>query len=123
MSRALDFLVASRPATDETTAAIEIIEVGTLASLPEGRAVKRGKPGRAVLLYREGETVRAFKAYCTHHGMELMENGIDGCRVTCLQHGWRFELPDGRSAQGDRWGLRELTVRIEDGRFEVLWEE
>lgn len=99
------------------------IRCGTLSALPEGRAVKRGGGGHAVLLYRTGDAVRAFKAYCTHHGAELMDSGIDGCRVTCSQHGWRFELPDGRCTQGAQWGLRELPVRIEHGEVTVSWSE
>lgn len=100
------------------------LRVGALSALPEGRAVKRaGGVGRAVLLFRTGHTVRAFKAYCTHHGAELMDSGIDGCRVTCSQHGWRFEFPDGRCMQGPQWGLRELPVSVEDGEVTVSWPE
>jgi nitrite reductase/ring-hydroxylating ferredoxin subunit len=100
------------------------LRLGALSTLPQGRAVKRdGGLGRAILLFRTGDTVRAFKAYCTHHGAELLDSGIDGCRVTCSQHGWRFELPDGGCTQGAQWGLRELPVRVEDGEVTVLWSD
>jgi nitrite reductase/ring-hydroxylating ferredoxin subunit/alkylhydroperoxidase/carboxymuconolactone decarboxylase family protein YurZ len=114
----------AEPAAPTAAGPIPALRLGALGALPEGRAVKRnGGVGRAVLLFRTGDAVRAFKAYCTHHGAELMDSGIDGCRVTCKQHGWRFELPDGRCAQGEQWGLRELPVRIEDGEITVAWPE
>ena len=101
----------------------EDLALGPVAALPQGRAVRRGGPGRAVLAWRDGDEVRAFKAYCTHHGMELTEHCIEGRRVTCRQHGWTFELPDGRCSMGDAWGLTELPVTIESGQVSVRWSE
>jgi len=89
--------------------------------LPERQVVKRGGQGRAVLVWREGERVRAYKAYCTHQGMELMAAGIRGNEITCVQHGWRFSLPGGSCAHGERWALRELTVAVDGGRVSVEW--
>jgi nitrite reductase/ring-hydroxylating ferredoxin subunit/alkylhydroperoxidase/carboxymuconolactone decarboxylase family protein YurZ len=110
-------------AHDVPPALAEDVALGPLAALPEGRAVRRGGPGRAVLAWRAGDTVRAFKAYCTHHGMELTERCIAGQRVTCMQHGWTFELPDGSCSMGERWGLTELPVTIEAGEVSVRWSE
>jgi len=99
------------------------IDVGALAALPERRTVKYSRDGRALLLWRDGDTVRAFKAYCSHQGMELMESGFAGASVTCRQHGWRFEMPDGRCARGEKWRLSELDVAIVDARVQVAWPE
>ncbi|MGE0485851.1 MAG: Rieske 2Fe-2S domain-containing protein [Gammaproteobacteria bacterium] len=112
-----DVALPASPVTEEDVA------LGPLAALPEGRAVRRGVPGRAVLAWREGDTVRAFKAYCTHHGMELTERCIAGRRVTCMQHGWTFELPEGSCSMGERWGLTELPVTIEAGEVHARWSE
>ena len=110
------------PADADEAAAAELLDVAALDELPQGRAVKRGGPGRAVLLYREGDEVRAFKGYCTHHGMELMERGIDGNMVTCFQHGWQFSLPEGSCPRGAQWALEDLPVSIENGRVRVTWQ-
>ena len=109
-------------AEEEHDVEAEVIDVAALDELPQGRAVKRGGPGRAVLLYREGDEVRAFKAYCTHHGMELMERGIDGDTVTCFQHGWQFSLPAGSCPRGAQWALEGLPVSLDDGRVRVTWQ-
>ncbi|MEQ8662063.1 MAG: Rieske 2Fe-2S domain-containing protein, partial [Gammaproteobacteria bacterium] len=106
---------------EEVATAPPRIDCGPLAALTQGRAVRRGEPLRGVLLYRDGDSVEAFKAYCTHHGMELTEQGIDGATVTCFQHGWRFALPGGACTRGGQRGLEALPVSIEHGHVLVAW--
>lgn len=101
----------------------ETLEVCALSALPERQAVKRTCEGRPLLLWREGESVRAYKAYCSHQGMELMASGLKGEHVVCAQHGWRFDLPEGRCARGERWSLTELPVSLRQGRVSVTWTD
>ena len=79
--------------------------------------------GLVLLLWREAASVRAFKAYCSHQGMELMASGVKGRRVTCAQHGWQFDMPDGRCGRGDKWSLTELAVSLVNGRVRVQWRD
>jgi nitrite reductase/ring-hydroxylating ferredoxin subunit len=53
--------------------------------------------------------------------MEIMASGIRGLRVVCAQHGWRFQMPDGWCAFGEKWSLRELPARVLRGRVIVEW--
>ncbi len=108
---------AARVDDDESLEAIE------LDQLPDGQIVKRHRTGRSLLLYRSGDVVRAFKAYCSHQGMELMDSGIDGHTITCAQHGWRFSMPNGSCARGAGWDLDELDVTIVDGMVTVKWHD
>lgn len=101
----------------------EVLDVCALDQLPERHTVKRNSGRYPLLLWREGATVRAFKAYCSHQGMELMASGIKGAQVTCAQHGWQFTLPDGRCSRGEKWGLGELPVTMRDGRVTVEWQD
>ena len=117
------FADAASAAALATPPPIERLDVGLVDSLPMAQAVKYSSAGRPLLLWRDGATVRAFKAYCSHQGMELMASGIRGATVTCAQHGWRFDLPSGHCARGDRWSLTELPVTIDDGRVLVEWRD
>lgn len=101
----------------------EVLDVCALDPLPERQTIKRNSGRYPLLLWREGGTVRAFKAYCSHQGMELMSSGIKGAQVTCAQHGWQFTLPDGRCSRGEKWGLRELPVILRGGRVIVEWQD
>jgi nitrite reductase/ring-hydroxylating ferredoxin subunit/alkylhydroperoxidase/carboxymuconolactone decarboxylase family protein YurZ len=124
---AIDILLASDidGFSDEVadTDAIERLDLIELEHLAELQTVKIYQLGRSVLLYRAGDVVRAFKAYCSHQGMELMDSNIAGQAITCAQHGWRFEMPNGTCARGERWALSELPVEIIDGRVVVQWRE
>jgi len=99
------------------------LDVCALAELPQARVVKYVTATRPLLLYRAGDEVRAFKAYCSHQGMELMPSGIAGSRVTCRQHGWQFELPEGRCSRGPGAGLTGLPVSVTAGRVVVAWQD
>lgn len=101
----------------------EALDVCALDQLPERQTVKRNSGRYPLLLWREGATVRAFKAYCSHQGMELMTSGIKGAQVTCAQHGWQFTLPEGRCSRGEKWGLSELPVSLRGGRVIVEWRD
>lgn len=101
----------------------ESLDVCALDQLPERQTVKRNSGRYPLLLWREGATVRAFKAYCSHQGMELMTSGIKGAQVTCAQHGWQFSLPDGRCSRGEKWGLSELPVTLRGNRVVVQWQD
>jgi nitrite reductase/ring-hydroxylating ferredoxin subunit len=111
------------PAPAEPVARGETLDVCALDQLPERQTVKRNSGRYPLLLWREGGTVRAFKAYCSHQGMELMNSGIKGAQVTCAQHGWQFNLPDGRCSRGEKWGLSELPVSLRGGRVIVQWQD
>lgn len=93
-----------------------------LSQLPDGHVVKRYIGDRAILLYRDGAQVRAYKAYCSHQGMELMESGIAGKSIVCKQHNWRFQFPSGNCGRGDNWALAELPVEIDDDSVMVRWQ-
>jgi len=101
----------------------ESLDVCALDQLPERQTVKRNSGRYPLLLWREGGTVRAYKAYCSHQGMELMASGIKGAQVTCAQHGWQFILPEGRCSRGEKWGLTELPVSLRAGRVIVQWQD
>lgn len=104
-------------------AAAEILDVCDAAALPMEQTVKYSSAGRPLLLFRSDDAVRVFKAICAHQGMELMSSGIKGRQVTCRQHGWQFDMPDGSCRRGTQWSLQELPARIEGGRVMVEWRD
>lgn len=108
---------------EQTAVALEVLNVGPLASLPERQTVKRSCGRRPLLVWRDGDIVRVYKAYCSHQGMELMSGAIKGAQVVCPQHGWQFSLPDGRCSRGEKWGLHELPVNIVDGAVLAQWQD
>ena len=64
-------------------------------------------------VFRVGERWFALRDACPHMGASLAEGELDGLRVACRWHGWKFDLRDG---QGDRreWARAPVhEVRID----------
>ncbi len=101
--------------------AADQMDVCEFAALVDGQTVKYITDDYPILVVRDGARVRAFRAFCTHQGMEIMASGIRGSRVTCSRHGWQFEMPDGRCLFGEKWSLKELPARVLGGRVIVEW--
>jgi nitrite reductase/ring-hydroxylating ferredoxin subunit len=74
--------------------AIDVTEV------PEGRLVKAMFGNEPLVLWRDGEAIRALHATCAHAGGPLDQGTpVDGC-VECPWHQSRFRLADGHVVQG-----------------------
>lgn len=90
------------------------------SELPAGEARRVDADGVPVLLYREGQHIRALDAVCTHAGAPLEEGTIsDGC-VICPWHGSTFDLADGHIERGPATAPQtSYEARVTDGKIEV----
>lgn len=95
------------------------VDAGT-DDLPEGQPVRRDAAGTPVVLVRQGSTVSALAALCTHQSGPLDEGEVsDGC-ITCPWHGSRFRLSDGAVEHGPSVHPQPtFDVRTSAGRLEV----
>jgi nitrite reductase/ring-hydroxylating ferredoxin subunit len=90
------------------------------AELPQGRPICASVDGVAVLLLREGETIRALANRCNHRGGPLHEGEVRDGIVTCPWHGSRFRLEDGALERGPASSPQPaFEARLRDGRVEV----
>jgi nitrite reductase/ring-hydroxylating ferredoxin subunit/uncharacterized membrane protein len=101
------------PPTDFVT----VLDAGELAEGAMHRVEAQGVP---VLLYREGETISALSAVCTHAGGPLDEGSVkDGC-VTCPWHGSTFRFSDGAAVHGPAvFPVSRYEARIVQGKIQV----
>ena len=70
--------------------------------------------GVDVALVRTGAGWRAFQGRCPHQGALLGEGEIDGDRLVCRNHRWRFSLDSGRRDGGPEC-LASCPVAERDG--------
>ncbi len=88
--------------------------------VPEGTLVRAMAGSTPLVLYREGDAIRALDAICAHAGGPLDEGAVeDGC-IRCPWHGSRFLLADGRVMRGPAvYDQPALEVRQAEGRLEA----
>jgi len=90
--------------------------VGSLDLLDgkEGCVVVLRRDGTRVALLRTGDGIVAFEALCPHAQGPLERGEIDGAVVTCVLHGWRFDLARGGCETHGYQGIRTYAVEVRE---------
>lgn len=108
----------SRVAFDEPST--EWRDALPLSELADGALTRVDVDGEAIVLLRDGETIVAASATCTHVGGPLDEGERDGTCVTCPWHGSEFDLSDGRVIHGPATSpLHAYQTRVENGTVQI----
>ncbi|WP_148233722.1 FAD-dependent oxidoreductase [Aurantimonas manganoxydans] len=95
-------------------------DVCALADLPETGMTEVEIDGLKVLLIRDGDTVHATGAICTHKGAPLKNGTRIGSRVICPWHHAIFDLTSGDHIEPPGQGcLNHFSTEIAAGRVHV----
>ena|ERR1700761_286737 len=75
--------------------------------------------GKPVCIGKFNDDLYGFAANCPHAGAAMLDGYIDGaCRVVCAVHSMKFNLKNGREANGDGYRLKMYPVEVrEDGVY------
>jgi 3-phenylpropionate/trans-cinnamate dioxygenase ferredoxin subunit len=75
--------------------------------------------GVTICLGRFKEEWYGFASVCPHAGAAMLDGYIDGsCRVVCAVHQLKFNLKNGREANGEGYKLKTYPVEVrEDGIY------
>jgi 3-phenylpropionate/trans-cinnamate dioxygenase ferredoxin subunit len=80
--------------------------------------------GKTLCLGRFGEQYYGFAHLCPHAGAPLADGFVDGaCRIVCPVHSIKFNLKDGRDANGDGYKLKTYPVEVREDGVYVGFEE
>jgi nitrite reductase/ring-hydroxylating ferredoxin subunit len=73
---------------------------------------------REIVLVRSEEGIHAVDRACPHEGYPLEDGTLEGATLTCVWHGWRFDLRSGAClVAGD--DVRTYRVAVRDGAIFV----
>lgn len=105
------------PAADWTAViGVDDLEEGALTRVEHGED--------PLVLLKDGETIYAASATCTHVGGPLDEGELSGTCVTCPWHGSEFDLRDGRVIHGPATTpIHAYETRVMEGQVEVRYKE
>jgi nitrite reductase/ring-hydroxylating ferredoxin subunit/uncharacterized membrane protein len=109
----------SRVAFEEPSG--EWVSIGALADFEDGQ-LKRIEQNdiEPIVVLRDGDTVIAASATCSHVGGPLDEGERDGTCVTCPWHGSEFDLRDGRVIHGPATSpLHAYETRVTGDQVEI----
>lgn len=87
-----------------------------LSELPNGSMLSVMAEGRAILLLRQDDQVRAFDGRCPHAGAPLAEGLLSGGRLICARHKAVFCSGSGDCLEPPApAGLTPVPIRVADG--------
>ncbi len=102
----------------------EFVSVIDEANLPEGKLTRVDVSGIPAVLLKQGRTIYAIGATCTHMGGPLdegtVEQGDNGPVVQCPWHGSRFCMGDGSIVNGPAvYAQPTFAIRVRNGQVQL----
>lgn len=110
------------PRTDSqpVSVALAFVSVARLEDIPGDRGLRVEVAGVGVGLYRVGDRVYAMEDACPHAGFHLSQGELEGCVVTCLAHGWLFDVRTGFDPHhADGFPVPCFAVQVEGGEVRI----
>ena len=89
------------------------VKLATLDELPAGAMKEAEIDGRIIGLFNVDGVISAMDGLCPHQGGPLAEGELEGAKVTCPWHGWRFDVRTGRTSVGPKIVQAIYPVKIE----------
>ena len=93
--------------------------VARVEDLAEGKGLPIQIGDRAIALILDAGVTYAIDDQCPHQGAPLCDGIIGERTVTCIWHGWRFSLEDGRWLDSPRTRIGTYPVRIVGDEIQV----
>lgn len=95
-------------------------DVSAVEDLWEGDMQAFELGGQAVVVvHNPGGEIVAFEGLCPHQQAPLSEGLYEDGRIICTSHMWEFDGRTGRGVNPSTCHLRQIPLRIRDGRIEV----
>ena len=75
-----------------------------------------------VIVYFDGEKYFAFNGICSHAKWPLELGTVDDCTLTCVGHGWGYNITNGECKTNPGRGLKSYMVS-DDGENIIIREK
>jgi len=98
----------------------DFVAVMDAQELVEGKLTRVDVAGIPAVLLKQGNSLYAIGAVCTHLAGPLDEGTCENGIVTCPWHGSRFHMSDGSVVNGPAvYAEPTFAVRVRDGKIEL----
>lgn len=84
----------------------------TLSQLSEDDILPVEVEGVELVVYRDGDSIRACQRYCPHQRADLSEGLVSRGFLICAAHGWRFDAETGVHEISPQTCLATYAVQV-----------
>lgn len=77
--------------------------------------------GRSLFIYRKGSDYRVYDSRCPHQVTNIPHLALEGKRLTCPKHQWKFDVTTGQCVEKGNRPLREFKSKVENGQLLAYW--
>ncbi len=88
-------------------------KVGTMGELKSDGPLKAKVDGKAIIVFLVNDAPIATQARCPHAHGPLHEGEICDTVLTCVWHGWSFDLVSGQCEEDPDMVLERYDVKVE----------
>jgi toluene monooxygenase system ferredoxin subunit len=94
-------------------------KLATLDDLWSGEMMAVESEGQAVLLVNIDGGIQAYADSCPHLRTKLSQGSLQRNVLTCITHGWEFDVSTGQGINPKTACLDSFAVKVEDGNVLV----
>lgn len=87
--------------------------VAELSQLEDDEILPVEVDGIEMIVYRNGESIRACQRHCVHQGADLSEGLVSSGFLICAQHAWRFDADSGVHERSPATCLATYEVQVD----------
>lgn len=95
------------------------VRVTTVEQVPESGILEVSFAGNSLILYRHGIDIVCYQNACAHLGYALDRGEVDNGIITCLHHGFKYNLKTGECLTIPDVSLQLYPVQIKEDKVFV----
>jgi toluene monooxygenase system ferredoxin subunit len=90
-------------------------KLATLDDLWSGEMIALESDGQPLLLVNVDGGIQAYADSCPHLRTKLSQGSLQGRVLTCITHGWAFDICTGQGINPKTACLDSFAVKVENG--------
>ncbi len=98
------------------------IEVAKSEKIKDNKGHALQLNGHKIVLFRHQGRLFTLKNACPHQGAPLSHGFVQQGQVTCVYHGWKFNLEDGSFTANSKLKIKTYAVKEENGAVYIHFE-
>src|ERR1017187_5397708 len=91
----------------------DFVRVAAVSEVEPGKVKQITVNGKTIALCNVGGTFYALDNVCVHRGGPLGEGYLDGDKVECPWHGWKYDVKTGTLAMDPGTKVATFEVKVE----------